>query len=130
MRDWHLHLRWEIHRRLKRRKAFPAGRMPGRFVAVLDGIEGLSCFSRGGEPKPRETTSLPGVGMTPLPPSLRPPPFPQLPLPSLAGRPAPVWPSPPKPQNHPDHGPSATATHLCEVPASGLVRVGNANSVC
>jgi len=36
----------EVNRRLKRNKAFDAGRVQGRIVAALDGIEVLSSFSR------------------------------------------------------------------------------------
>jgi hypothetical protein len=36
----------EINRRLKRRKALDAGRVQGRWVAALDGIEVLASFSR------------------------------------------------------------------------------------
>ena len=36
----------EVNRRLKRRKAFDAGRVQGHLVAALDGIEVLSSFSR------------------------------------------------------------------------------------
>jgi hypothetical protein len=36
----------DVNRRLKRGKAFDAGRVQGRLVAALDGIEVLSSFSR------------------------------------------------------------------------------------
>jgi hypothetical protein len=36
----------EVNRRMKRNKAFDAGRVQGRIVAALDGIEVLSSFSR------------------------------------------------------------------------------------
>jgi len=36
----------EVNRRLKRSKAFDAGRVQGHLVAALDGIEVLSSFSR------------------------------------------------------------------------------------
>ena len=36
----------EVNRRLKRNKAFAAGRVRGRIVAALDGIEVLSSYSR------------------------------------------------------------------------------------
>lgn len=36
----------EVNRRLKRNKAFDAGRLQGRIVAALDGIEVLSSYSR------------------------------------------------------------------------------------
>jgi len=40
------HMLVDLNRRLKRRKAFEAGRVQGHLVAALDGIEVLSSFSR------------------------------------------------------------------------------------
>jgi hypothetical protein len=39
----------DVNRHLKRAKAFDEGRVQGRLVAALDGIEVLSSFSRHGE---------------------------------------------------------------------------------
>src|SRR5688572_12065823 len=44
----------DVNRRLKRGKAFDEGRVQGRLVAALDGIEVLSSFSRRCAPRRRE----------------------------------------------------------------------------
>jgi len=36
----------DVNRRVKRGQAFDEGRVPGRWVAALDGIQVLSSFSR------------------------------------------------------------------------------------
>jgi len=53
----------DVNRRLKRNKAFDAGRVQGRIVAALDGIEVLSSYSRCCEScLQRRVTTLDGDG--------------------------------------------------------------------